>query len=166
MQTIEATLANEQQTEALGRYLAQQLEPPCVIYLQGELGAGKTTLVRGLLRGLGHLGSTKSPTYTLVEPYELAQCQVFHFDLYRLADPEELEYIGIREYQSQDAMLIFEWPDKGQGMIPKADLVIQLAYQELANKEQARSFVLQVADGAKLRKNWNFGDFLCQNGDE
>ena len=127
-------LDDDTQTVALGLALAALLPLPFVIYMYGELGAGKTTFVRGLLQGLGHQGAVKSPTYTLVEPYQLDDKGVYHFDLYRLGDPEELEYIGIREYHEEDALLIFEWPDKGAGMIPPADLVINLEYKDLGRK--------------------------------
>lgn len=127
-------LDDDTQTVALGLALAALLPLPFVIYMYGELGAGKTTFVRGLLQGLGHQGAVKSPTYTLVEPYQLGDKGVYHFDLYRLGDPEELEYIGIREYHEEDALLIFEWPDKGAGMIPPADLVINLEYKDLGRK--------------------------------
>lgn len=127
-------MANEAETVALGLALSELLPLPFVIYMYGDLGAGKTTFVRGLLQGMGHDGAVKSPTYTLVEPYELKDKKVYHFDLYRLADPEELEFIGIREYQEEDSLLIFEWPDKGDGMIPEANLVIELEYQDKGRK--------------------------------
>jgi len=129
-------LENDTETVGLGLALSELLPRPFTIYMYGDLGAGKTTFVRGLLQGLGHTGAVKSPTYTLVEPYELNGHSVYHFDLYRLADPEELEFIGIREYQDEDSLLIFEWPDKGDGMIPKADLVIELTYQDLGRKAE------------------------------
>ncbi len=156
-QQFEFFLKDETQTQAIGRALAEQLSAPCVIYLQGELGAGKTTLVRGILRGLGHTGSTKSPTYTLVEPYKLADLDFYHFDLYRLADPEELEFMGIREYQTANAILVFEWPDKGQAMIPVADLKVQLQYD--ATGRRIRIYDLNQ----KLPNDWNFKPVLCQN---
>ncbi|GAA0201547.1 tRNA (adenosine(37)-N6)-threonylcarbamoyltransferase complex ATPase subunit type 1 TsaE [Kangiella japonica] len=127
-------LDDESETVALGLALSKLLPSSFVIYLYGDLGAGKTTFVRGVLQGLGHQGAVKSPTYTLVEPYQLQHKNVYHFDLYRLADPEELEYIGIREYHEDDTLLIFEWPDKGAGMIPSADLVIELEYKGLGRK--------------------------------
>ncbi len=119
------TLTDEAATQALGARLATQVPQGCV-HLQGELGAGKTCLVRGWLSALGHTGAVKSPTYTLVEPYQLQGRHIFHFDLYRLQDPEELEWIGIREYFDDDALCLVEWPDKGQGELPEPVLIVHL----------------------------------------
>jgi tRNA threonylcarbamoyladenosine biosynthesis protein TsaE len=115
-------------TERLGARLARILKPGCVMYLHGELGAGKTTLARGLLHGLGHRGTVKSPTYTLVEPYQMGEWRLFHWDLYRLADPEELEYLGLRDQLDGEAVLLIEWPERGQGELPTADLDVALSY--------------------------------------
>ena len=119
-------LKNEAETEAFGAELVQSLPDKCVVFLRGQLGAGKTTLVRGFLRALGYQGKVKSPTYTLVEEYNCNGRKLFHFDLYRLADPEELELIGIRDYFAQQAVCFIEWPEMGRGFLPQADMVIEL----------------------------------------
>ena len=119
-------LEDTEATEKFGAQLWQQLPIKSVIFLQGNLGAGKTTLVRGFLRAAGFLGAVKSPTYTIVESYLLNHRPVYHFDLYRLNDPEELEWMGIRDYFEQDSICFIEWPDKGQGFLPKPDRIITL----------------------------------------
>ncbi|MDA0687910.1 MAG: tRNA (adenosine(37)-N6)-threonylcarbamoyltransferase complex ATPase subunit type 1 TsaE [Proteobacteria bacterium] len=98
-----------------------------VIHLTGDLGAGKTTLTRGIMRGFGFTGAVKSPTYTLVEPYEFLHCKIYHFDLYRLGDPEEVAYLGIDDYFKPENLCIVEWADRGKGLIPNADLVLNLS---------------------------------------
>lgn len=125
---LELDLDSAAATEALGARLAGGLTPGCVLYLSGDLGAGKTTLTRGLLRALGHRGTVKSPTFTLVEPYQVDGWRLFHWDLYRLADPEELEYLGLRDQIDGEAVLLIEWPEHGPGELPPADLEITLSY--------------------------------------
>ncbi|HTN34944.1 MAG TPA: tRNA (adenosine(37)-N6)-threonylcarbamoyltransferase complex ATPase subunit type 1 TsaE [Marinobacter sp.] len=122
-------LRGEAETEKLGRELAKQivaLGQGLIVFLDGDLGMGKTTLSRGVMRGLGHEGAVKSPTYTLVEPYEHLQPPAYHFDLYRVRDPEELEYMGIRDYFSGQNLCLIEWPERGQGLLPEPDIEIHL----------------------------------------
>lgn len=121
-------LADADATEAMGAALARcpALEQVRRIHLEGDLGAGKTTLVRGLLHALGHRGAVRSPTYTLLEPYEFPDLTVLHLDLYRVADPEELEYLGLREQSDARTLWLVEWPERGSGWLPSPDLVIVL----------------------------------------
>ena len=119
-------ISSENAMQELGEQLAQYITAPCIIYLHGDLGAGKTTLVRGILRGLGYSGKVKSPTYTLVEAYQIDEQMIYHFDLYRLNDPEELEHIGFRDYLQEDAILLIEWPEKAQGFLPHPDIEINI----------------------------------------
>lgn len=123
-------LADEAATIALGKHIARGLRGGAVVFLRGHLGAGKTTLSRGILEGFGHSGAVKSPTYTLVEPYDLKPWQLFHFDLYRLGDPEELEYMGIRDYFSDQTIALIEWDERGAGMLPSPDLILNLTAKD------------------------------------
>jgi tRNA threonylcarbamoyladenosine biosynthesis protein TsaE len=140
-------LADEAATLKLGAHIAVLCpKQQFTIHLEGELGAGKTTLSRGLLRELGHQGNVKSPTYTLVEQYNLAQRSVFHFDLYRLTDPEELEYIGLDDYMNSNSLCLIEWPQQGGNQLPSPDIIVKLQYDE--NGRQAR--ILACSDAGTI----------------
>lgn len=115
---MKLTINDEAEMEAFGAELARRCDAPQVICLEGELGAGKTTLVRGFLRELGHRGAVKSPTYTIVEPYEFGDKKVYHFDLYRLGDVEELELMGFADYFDDDAICLIEWPQIARDYLP------------------------------------------------
>ena len=124
---MKLALADAAATEQLGAQLADSITP-AIVYLRGDLGAGKTTLARGFIHALGYTGKVRSPTYTLVEPYPCERCPVFHLDLYRLADAEELEWLGLRDMLAEPALLLVEWPERGSGILPPADLTIELQY--------------------------------------
>lgn len=141
-------LNNEQDTQNLAQVLATHFRSG-VIYLIGDLGAGKTTLSRYFLQHLGHQGAVKSPTYTLVEPYQIQGQDIFHFDLYRLNDPYELELMGIRDYlETPNALFLFEWPSKGGDEIPAADLVIDIKKSE----DELSRFATLSSSSAELQQ--------------
>ncbi|MBI5911474.1 MAG: tRNA (adenosine(37)-N6)-threonylcarbamoyltransferase complex ATPase subunit type 1 TsaE [Betaproteobacteria bacterium] len=121
-------LPDEAATRALGARLARVIEPGLFVYLHGDLGSGKTTLARGLLRGLGYQGRVKSPTYTLVELYTVSRLNLYHFDFYRFREPKEWCDAGFNEYFNDASVCLVEWPEKAAGLLPVADLGIAFAF--------------------------------------
>ena len=145
--------AGADQTRALGARLAEAIlaagsEAPLLITLSGDLGAGKTTLVTGLLTALGHAGPVRSPTYTLIEPYRLAGLDLHHCDLYRLRHPDELEDLGLRDLRFPASVLLVEWPEKAVGRLGQADIAITLLYAD-DDTRQAR-FVAETPAGHRV----------------
>ena len=140
-------LPDTQATEQLGVQLWTLIPARALVFLCGNLGVGKTTLVRGYLRAGGFLGTVKSPTYTLVEEYALGERKICHFDLYRINDPEELEWIGIRDYLSQEGVCFVEWPDKGKGYLAEPDITLELSLEGIGRRLSCRGL-----DLAKLTK--------------
>jgi len=130
MPDIELEVPEVGDREALGARMAARLGKVRLIYVHGPLGAGKTTLVRGMLRALGHAAAVKSPTFTLVEPYELRGHRIYHFDLYRLDDPEELEFLGMRDYLHGDGVCVVEWAERAQGVLPPPDIDVMIQATE------------------------------------
>lgn len=128
-------LVDEAALMAFAEHLAPIVSAGTVIYLHGELGAGKTTLTRGFLRGLGYTGKVKSPTYTLVEPYDINGQPIYHFDLYRLQDARELEHMGIRDYFTPQAICLIEWPEKGMPFLPKPDVTCHITFVSSDSRE-------------------------------
>ncbi len=121
-------IADDLQMQQLGASLCRAVIAPCQINLSGNLGAGKTTFTRGFICATAYEGLVKSPTYTLIEPYVLADFHLYHIDLYRLSDPEELEFLGIREMFEDDSILIVEWPELGRGVLPVPDIELNIEY--------------------------------------
>jgi tRNA threonylcarbamoyladenosine biosynthesis protein TsaE len=137
-------LADEAATLQAGRDFAKQLSAGMTVYLHGDLGAGKTTFVRGVLQGLGHEGKVKSPTYTLVEPYEFGDFQVYHFDLYRFVDEYEWDAAGFSEYFNEMSICMVEWPEKAGTLLPKpsVDVALKLAKVQLNSQAIGRTLII------------------------
>jgi tRNA threonylcarbamoyladenosine biosynthesis protein TsaE len=145
---IETKTAEE--TEALGRRLAHVRPDPttlAVLYLTGELGAGKTTFARGVLAALGVAGAVRSPTFTLLDVHELPRLTALHIDLYRLRDPSELEPLGLRDFARPGTLWLIEWPEQGGGRLPPADLILTFTVGAQAHE-------IELRPASKLGKAW------------
>ena len=131
VESITVGLVDEDATLEFGRWLGGELDRRyagrAVVFLCGQLGAGKTTMIRGLLRGFGHSGVVKSPTYTLLEPYNTQDCEIYHFDLYRVNDPHELEFVGIDEIVDGPGLKLIEWAEKAESWLPLPDVRVSLS---------------------------------------
>ena len=127
---IERQLETLENVNELAERFAKIIHPGLLIFLHGDLGVGKTTFVRALLTAMGHEGTVKSPTYTLVESYFLSSMTVYHLDLYRLKDPEELSYLGIEDYLTENALTLIEWPEQGNGVLPVPDMLFNYHYDD------------------------------------
>jgi len=144
-------------TEAAGQKLAAAMRATgvdeLIVYLVGDLGAGKTTFARGFLRGWGHLDRVPSPTYTLVEPYESEGARIYHIDLYRLNDAAEVDHLGIAELPGSGVVLLIEWPERAAGRLPAPDLRISL--EVVANDRRAIEITAPSGAGQRLLGNKN-----------
>jgi tRNA threonylcarbamoyladenosine biosynthesis protein TsaE len=147
-------LPDEAATLAMARRVAQACADGAVLHLHGDLGAGKTTFARGVLHALGVVGDVKSPTFTIVEPYHFNGRSAYHFDLYRITDPDELELLGIRDYFTPGAWVLIEWPERGYGVLPDPDLRLEFTYAGSGRRltlhavsETGRSMVAALRDG-------------------
>lgn len=148
---FERRAATAEAMQTLGAEISVLMRPGIVLFFHGELGAGKTTLIRGILHGLGHRGAVKSPTYTLVESYPFATLTVHHFDLYRLKSAEELEFLGIRDYLGGQNLCLIEWAERGAGILPAPDLDIRIERQEAGRLVR---FTADTETGAALLHGW------------
>ena len=118
----------EKNIEVFANKFSSKLQVPLVIWLEGDLGAGKTTFARGLIHALGHKGRVKSPTYGLLEQYQVGPVQVIHMDLYRISDPGELEFLAVEDLLDEQTILLIEWPDRGEGWLPEPDFRVEFLY--------------------------------------
>jgi tRNA threonylcarbamoyladenosine biosynthesis protein TsaE len=149
-------LEDEAQTVNAGIQIGACLSAGMTVFLEGQLGAGKTTLTRGILQAFGYSGAVKSPTYTLVEPYEQLVTTIYHFDLYRLGDPEELEYMGIREYFDSGSICLVEWPERGLEYLPEPDVILELVPKKNGLGEVGRQLTITTVteQGDSVLMHW------------
>ncbi len=138
-------LADEDAVGVLASRIARAMRTPCIVYLRGDLGAGKTTFARAYIHSLGYRGYVKSPSYGLLETYEVGGQKILHLDLYRIEDPEELEYLAIRDLFDEQSVLLVEWPDRGGRFLPAPDVVL-----EFGEKNEVRFISCNSASGHGL----------------
>ena len=153
---MKVVIRDEAEMLALGRRLARACHAATVIYLYGQLGAGKTTLVRGFMRAMGYGGAVKSPTYTLIEPYDVGDWRIYHLDLYRVEDAAELAYLGLRELYEGKSVMLVEWPERGGTYLPPPDLVMEIEYA-IAGRQLLLKPLTSV--GEALTADLSQGDF-------
>lgn len=151
---VKFLVESESETQDLAAKFGDLLKARGVVYLSGDLGAGKTTFSRGILRSYGYDGAVKSPTFTLVEPYDLQWGQVYHFDLYRIADPEELEFLGIDDYLAGGSLCLIEWAERGSGFLPDADIMVIIEVEKSGNSRKIR-FTSGSEFGEQILKKLN-----------
>jgi tRNA threonylcarbamoyladenosine biosynthesis protein TsaE len=151
LRRCELTLADEAATRGLAARLAASLKPGLVVWLCGTLGAGKTTLVRALLRALGHTGPVRSPTFTLLEPYDLTPFAVYHFDLYRFSSAHEWRDAGFDDYFGGQGVCVLEWPEQAAGAAPAPDVRIALAFSGEPGDSSGRRLTLDACTQAGLQ---------------
>ena len=147
-------IENEEKMLNFGAFLAHAAIPGTLLFLKGDLGAGKTTFARGFIRGLGHGGAVKSPTYTLVECYTGNAQSVYHFDLYRLEEPEEIEFFGFRDYLDNSSLLLVEWPERGYGFLPDPDATILIEADYYSRTLFLSSNTIQGGALIKRAQSW------------
>lgn len=147
---IELMLPDTTATEALGAALAPPLSKGGCVLLSGDLGAGKTTWVRAMLRALGHDGPVRSPTYAIVEPYRIGDLDVYHLDLYRIADPGELEFLGLRDWLLPDSLMLVEWPEHADGWLPEPDLALRFDHLDDGRRVRLTGSLVPSLDGLHL----------------
>ena len=145
--SLTRNIPNAEETERLGALLARAIPKAAVIFLYGELGAGKTTLVRGFLRALGHRGPVKSPTFTLIEPYEIGDRPIYHLDLYRMGAPEELDSLGARDLFGTDSTCLVEWPERAAGQLGQPDIAIHIEHLGAGRKSTLEA---HTVDGRRI----------------